>query len=62
MYNQLVLCDNGDLILTEIKPGAKFTHTLQVDPQRKHMEGSELVRAIRGYIEQNGFKWKTKPE
>lgn len=31
MYNQLVLLDNGELILTEIKPGANFSHTLQIN-------------------------------
>ncbi len=62
MYNQLSLLDDGTLILTEIKPGAEFTRTLQIDPERILLQKSELVAAIRGHIKQAGFEWNKKPE
>lgn len=69
MYNQIALLDDGTLLLTEIKPGKEFVRTIQVDPERLQsrdphakMEGSELVRAIRGHIQQAGFQWNNKPE
>ncbi|MBP7806731.1 hypothetical protein KA057_03550 [Candidatus Gracilibacteria bacterium] len=62
MYNQLDLLDDGTLILTEIKPGKKFTRTLQIDPEKIKLEKSKVVPAIREHIKQSGFEWDKKPE
>lgn len=63
MYNQVVLLDDGTLMLAEIKPGCIFQRTLQIDSARPANEISHLVQAIRTHLRTAGeLEWIKKPE